>query len=133
LRIPSIRRIGLKIGDDWREPRRSSSRHTDHADRFTTHRLATVTAFLVAIGFGAIAFGKQFHLYSIATIAILVAFGALTFSYGPQIAANLLTPANHYETWYRKNRGRVLQSGRSPKQDGCSKRLTDKSFCSVDT
>jgi hypothetical protein len=42
--------------------------------------LATVTVLLMllAIGFGAAAFGKRFRRYSIATLAILVAFGALS-------------------------------------------------------
>ena len=52
----------------------------------------TVLLMLLAIGFGAAAAGKQFSLYSIASLAILVAFGALTFSDAPRIAANLPTP-----------------------------------------
>ena len=52
----------------------------------------TVLLMLLAIGFGAAAAGKQFRLYSIASLAILVAFGALTFSDAPRIAANLPTP-----------------------------------------
>jgi hypothetical protein len=47
---------------------------------------------LLAIGFGAAAFGKRFRLYSIATIVLLVVFGALTGSEAPRIAANLSTP-----------------------------------------
>ncbi len=40
--------------------------------------MVTVLLMLLAIGFGAAAFGKRFRLYSIATIALLVVFGALT-------------------------------------------------------
>ncbi len=47
----------------------------------TTHivfAIMTVLLMLLAIGFGAAAFGKRCRLYSIATIALLVVFGALT-------------------------------------------------------
>ena len=54
--------------------------------------MVTVLLMLLAIGFGAAAFGKRFRLYSIATVVILVAFGALTGLDGPRIAANLPTP-----------------------------------------
>jgi hypothetical protein len=69
---------------------------------------ATVTVLLMmlAIGFGAVAFGKQFRLYSIATMVILVAFGVLTFLYGPRIAANLPTP--WVGVWERINVGVFL-------------------------
>jgi uncharacterized membrane protein YqjE len=43
---------------------------------------------LLAIGFGAGAFGKPFRWYSIATIAVLLVSGTLTSLYGPRIAAN---------------------------------------------
>jgi hypothetical protein len=52
----------------------------------------TVLFMLVAIGFGATALGKRFRLYSIATILILLVFGALTGLDGPRIGANLPTP-----------------------------------------
>jgi hypothetical protein len=48
--------------------------------------------YLLAMGFGATAFGKRFRLYSIATMLILVAFGVLTGLDQPQLAANLPTP-----------------------------------------
>lgn len=54
--------------------------------------MVTVLLYLLALGFGAAAFGKRFRLYSIATMVILVAFGALTGLDGPRIAANLPTP-----------------------------------------
>jgi Protein of unknown function (DUF998) len=54
--------------------------------------MVTVLFMLVAIGVGATAFGKRFRLYSIATILILLVFGALTGLDGPRIAANLPTP-----------------------------------------
>lgn len=47
---------------------------------------------LLAVGFGATAFGKRFCLYSIATLVALVGFGTLTFLDAPQVAANLPTP-----------------------------------------
>ena len=39
----------------------------------------TVLVMLLAIGFGSAAFGTRFRRYSIATLLILLAFGALTF------------------------------------------------------
>jgi len=61
----------------------------------TLHQLlAAVTVFFMflAIGFGAAAFGRRFRLYSIATIVVLLAFGALTFLEAPRLEANLPTP-----------------------------------------
>ena len=56
--------------------------------------LGGVTVFLMflAIGFGAAAFGRRFRLYSIASIVVLLAFGALTFLEAPRLQANLPTP-----------------------------------------
>jgi len=53
---------------------------------------ATVFLMFFAIGFGATAFGRRFRLYSIATIVVLLAFGALTFTEAPKLDANLPTP-----------------------------------------
>jgi cell division protein FtsW (lipid II flippase) len=55
---------------------------------------ASVTSLLMllAIGFGATAFGKRFRLYSIATIVLLLVFGALTGVDAPGVAANEPTP-----------------------------------------
>lgn len=47
---------------------------------------------LLAIGFGATAFGKRFRLYSIATLVVQLAFGAWAGLQGPRIASNLPTP-----------------------------------------
>jgi hypothetical protein len=52
----------------------------------------TVLLILLAIGFGATAFGKRFRLYSIGTILILLVFGTLAGLDGPRLAANLPTP-----------------------------------------
>lgn len=51
-----------------------------------------VPLMMLAIGFGAAAFGARFRAYSIATLAILLVFGILTSTQGPRIAANLPTP-----------------------------------------
>lgn len=67
---------------------------------------ATVLLMLLAIGFGAAAFGKRFRVYSIASLLILVAFGALTFLDAPRIAANLPTP--WIGVWERINIGVFL-------------------------
>ena len=45
-----------------------------------------------AIGSGAMAFGKQFRLYSIGTILIFIVFGIMSFLDAPQLAASLPTP-----------------------------------------
>jgi len=54
--------------------------------------MLTVLFMLVAIGFGATAFGKPFRLYSIITILSLFVFGALTGLESPRLQANLPTP-----------------------------------------
>jgi hypothetical protein len=54
--------------------------------------IVTVLLMLIAIGYGAAAFGRRFRLYSIGTIVILAAFGVLTGRDGPRISANLPTP-----------------------------------------
>ena len=52
----------------------------------------TVVLMMLSIGFAAVAFGRWFRVYSIATGVLLVAFGALTGTYAPNIQANLSTP-----------------------------------------
>ena len=54
--------------------------------------IVSVLLMLLALGFGATAFGKRFRLYSITTILVLIVFGALAGLDGPRIAANLPTP-----------------------------------------
>lgn len=53
---------------------------------------AWVTFMLAAIAFAAAGLGKRFRLYSIATLAILLAFGVLTGLDAPKLSANLPTP-----------------------------------------
>jgi hypothetical protein len=48
--------------------------------------------FLLAVGFGAAAFGKRFRVYSIATLVILLACGAWNGTYASAIQADLPTP-----------------------------------------
>ncbi len=66
----------------------------------------TVVLMLLAMMFGAAALGKRFRLYSIASLVILAAFGALTFLDAPRIAANLPTP--WIGVWERINLGVFL-------------------------
>ena len=47
---------------------------------------------LLAMGFAAAAFGTRFRLYSVATMVLMVAFGAMTSVDAPRIQANLPTP-----------------------------------------
>jgi len=68
--------------------------------------MVTVLLMLLAIGFAAAAFGKRFRRYSIATLVMLVAFGALTGWDAPRIAANLPTP--WVGVWERINIGVFL-------------------------
>lgn len=58
---------------------------------------------LLAMGIGAAAFGRRFRLYSIATMVILLAAGALTSVDAPRIDANLPTP--WMGIWERVNIG----------------------------
>ena len=53
---------------------------------------AWVVCMLLALAFSAAAFGKRFRLYSLATLAILVAFGVLTGLDAPKLSTNLPTP-----------------------------------------
>jgi hypothetical protein len=53
---------------------------------------ATCLLYLLALGFGAAAFGQRFRLYSIATGIVLIATGVLTGLDGARLAANLPTP-----------------------------------------
>jgi len=66
----------------------------------------TVLLMLLAIGFGSAAFGTRFRRYSIATLLILLAFGALTFLNAPRIGSNLPTP--WVGVWERINVGVFL-------------------------
>ena len=54
--------------------------------------VVTVLLILLIIGFGSVADGKRFRLYSVATILILLVCGAWAFLDAPAIAANLPTP-----------------------------------------
>lgn len=56
--------------------------------------LGGVTVFLMflLIGFGATAFGRRFRRYSIASVVMVLVFGALTFLEAPRVQANLPTP-----------------------------------------
>jgi len=56
--------------------------------------LAALTGvfFILIVGFGAAALGKRFRVYSIATMVIGLACGAVTGTYASQVQANLPTP-----------------------------------------
>jgi CubicO group peptidase (beta-lactamase class C family) len=66
----------------------------------------TVLLMLLAIGFGAAAFGGRFRTYSLATLVTLLTFGVLTFFDAPRVAANLPTP--WIGIWERINVGVFL-------------------------
>jgi hypothetical protein len=58
---------------------------------------------LLAMGFGAAAFGRRFRLYSIATMVILLAAGAVSSTDASRLEANLPTP--WMGAWERVNIG----------------------------
>ena len=61
----------------------------------TLHLVVTgfgVFTFLLEIGFAATALGTWFRFYSIATIAAMLVFGAITSFYAPAVQANEPTP-----------------------------------------
>ena len=68
--------------------------------------IVTSVFFMLALGFGAAAFGKRFYLYSLATIAIVFACGAWTGTYASGIQANLPTP--WAGVWERLNTGAFM-------------------------
>jgi pimeloyl-ACP methyl ester carboxylesterase len=47
---------------------------------------------MLSIGFAAAAFGRRFRAFAVATIVLLVAFGAMTGTYAARVQANLPTP-----------------------------------------
>jgi hypothetical protein len=51
-----------------------------------------VLSFLIAMGFGSVAFGKRFRIYSIATLVVSFFFSALTGLLVPAMVANQPTP-----------------------------------------
>ena len=62
-----------------------------------------VLMIVVAIGFASTAFGSRFRLYSIVTIALMLAFGAWSGMEAPRIEAGLATPwvgAKERIFWY---------------------------------
>ena len=52
----------------------------------------TGVLFMLIVGFGAAALGKRFRVYSIATMVIGLACGAVTGTYASQVQADLPTP-----------------------------------------
>jgi hypothetical protein len=58
---------------------------------------------LTAMGFAAAALGRRFRLYTLATVAVFVAFGALTSFQAARLAADLPTP--FLGLWERVNMG----------------------------
>lgn len=65
--------------------------------------MITLLAMVLTMGFGAAALGKQFRIYTIATLMVFIVFGALTGVESPGIAENLPTP--HIGIWERINMG----------------------------
>jgi hypothetical protein len=52
----------------------------------------TQVLYLLALGFAAAALGRAFRVYSIATVVVLFAFGALTFRDAPAVGTHRPTP-----------------------------------------
>ena len=68
--------------------------------------MMTLLLMMLIMGYGAAALGKRFRFYTIATWAIFVVFGVLTFTESPGIQANLPTP--HIGIWERINIGAFM-------------------------
>lgn len=68
--------------------------------------VVTEVIYLLALGFAAVALGKPFRYYSIATFVVLLVFGVLTFLDAPGIATNQPTPL--IGVWERINIGVFL-------------------------
>jgi Protein of unknown function (DUF998) len=68
--------------------------------------MITQIIYVLSVGLVATALGKQFRLYSIITLAIILVFGGLTFLDGPGISKNLPTPM--VGVWQRINFGVFL-------------------------
>ncbi len=68
--------------------------------------IATVLLMVLAILYGSAALGMTFRLYSLATLAVLLTFGALTAQQSPRIPENLPTP--WMGVWERINIGVFL-------------------------
>jgi hypothetical protein len=54
--------------------------------------IVTGLFFMLALGFGATAYGKRFRVYSLLTMAVVFACGAWAGTYAPAMQANLPTP-----------------------------------------
>ena len=63
----------------------------------------TEVLYLLALGFAAAALGKAFRIYSIATVSVLLGFGALMFRDAPGVGTNQPTPL--LGVWERINIG----------------------------
>lgn len=72
------------------QPRGAGSLETDLPHLVLTGVL--VVLMLLAMGFGGFALGWRFRRYSLATIALVIAFGAWAGTYAARVAANLPTP-----------------------------------------
>ena len=95
LRIAGVLLIGLGVIDFVAPFSPMHLRGTESTLTDTMHVILTVVTVLLIlfiIGYGAVADGKRFRLYSIATILILFVCGAWAFLDAPRIAANLPTP-----------------------------------------
>jgi len=68
--------------------------------------VATEVIYLVALALAASALGKAFRVYSIATVVVLFAFGALTFRDAPRLSDGQPTPL--IGVWERLNIGLFL-------------------------
>lgn len=68
--------------------------------------IATVLLIVLAVGFGSVAFGKQFRLYSIMTILILLTFGLITGMDASKVQSNQPTP--FVGIWERINIGAFM-------------------------
>lgn len=96
LRVAGGALVALGVSALWAVP--FASMHVREAEESLTDTMHLVSGaialplLLVAIGFAAATSGKRFRVYSIATILVMLAFGAWSGLDGPRIADNLATP-----------------------------------------
>jgi hypothetical protein len=67
---------------------------------------ATQVFYLLALGFAAVALGKNFRIYSVVTFIVLLFFGILTFLDAPKLSSGQPTPI--IGVWERVNIGVFL-------------------------
>ena len=122
LRLVAALVVALGVLSIWAVP--FASMQTRGAEQGAVHIIEGAVAgilILTSIGIAATCFGRQFRWYSIATVIILLVFGAWAGMDGPRIAQGLSTPwvgvkerisAYSYQLWFLALAVRLLRRPR---------------------